>query len=396
MACHAEAPDPRFDGSRPAPTCGAEPTPARRPSVIGVLRRFLPSFQASDPPLSYAQRRAIDGILSCRTAALGGHLHGCPDCGHTHYAFHSCNKKACPQCGRDTAAKWVQRQLDKRLRTTYFMVTFTLPEQLRHEFFSPDAKDFYAAFFKAVSAALAAGLASRKSLGASGTGFVAVLHTWNQQLLFHPHIHCIVPAAALDQSGKLHLAKNPDFLLPVKPLRNAFKQAFRKELQQLGWTVDPAVWRKDWGVHVRAVGSGEPAIKYLGAYVAKTAIGDGRMVGIDQNHVTFRWKDRAHGDAEKTMTLSGAEFVARYLRHVLPSGMHSVRYYGFCHPAAKARLERIRFLTGMILLLASNPCTPPPAPKLDYPCPKCRTPMRLLGKLPRIKNIAAQAPRPPP
>lgn len=377
-------------------TTRAEHTNAERPSVIAALRRFLPAFLATNPPLSHAQRRAIEGILSCRTPALGGQVYQCSDCGNTHYAFHSCNKKACPQCGRSTAAKWVQRQLDKRLGVTYYMVTFTLPQQLRHEFFSSQAKDFYGAFFRAVSIALSSSLASRKSLGATGTGFIAVLHTWNQQLLFHPHIHCIVPAAALDELGRLHLTKTLDFLVHVTPLRNAFKQAFRKQLQQLNWSVDPVVWRMDWGINIRAVGSGDAAIKYLGAYVAKTAIGDSRIVDIGSNHVSFRWKDRTHGDVEKTMTLSGVEFVRRYLRHVLPIGMHSVRYYGFCHPAAKARLERIRFLTGMILLLTNDSSTFQAPPKPDYFCAKCNSPMRLIGKLPRMKSPPNLGSRSPP
>lgn len=394
MACHAEAPEHPHTCSCPA-TGGAEPARPERPTVIEALRRFLPAFLATKPPLTYAQYRAIEGILACRTPALGGKRYDCPDCGHTHYAFHSCNKKACPQCGRDTAAKWVERQLEKRVGAPHFMVTFTLPQELRHEFFSPQAKDFYNAFFRAVYIALATTLASRKSLGATITGFIAVLHTWNQLLLFHPHIHCIVPGVAMDNLGHIHLAKAEDFLVHIKPLRKAFKRAFREQLKLLNWSVDPAVWRMDWGVHIRAVGSGEAAIKYLGAYVAKTAIGDSRMVEVGENHVTFRWKDRTHGDIEKTTSLSGVEFVSRYLRHVLPSGMHSVRYYGFCHPAAKAKLERIRFFTGMVLLLtgAAEISKPPPS---VWDCPKCRKPMRLMGTLPRMKTGANLGPRPPP
>jgi hypothetical protein len=312
------------------------------------------------------------------------------------FAWHSCNHKACPQCGRAATAAWVARQLEKLAGAPYFMVTFTLPSELRDLFFGPLAREGFDLFFAAASRALADKLASQKGLKATVSGFTAVLHTWNQQLLFHPHLHCIVPGAGLREDGKVCRVKNENFLLHLPVLRAAFKQALRGELERRQWEVDPAVWHKEWGIHIQPCGTGASAIKYLGAYVARTAIGDSRIVKIDDQHVTFRWKDRAGGGREKLLTLDGVEFVRRYLRHVLPRKMHSVRHYGFCHPAAKKNRERVRFLTGMTLLVqderaqtqADNPAQP------GWLCPCCATPMRLFATLPR-QFECGPPPRPP-
>jgi len=350
---------------------------SKKPSVIDVLRRFLPLFLADKPALSEAQWRAIRAIRNCRTPAMGGHVYACRDCEETQFAWHSCNHKACPQCGRAATAQWVERQLAKLTGAAYFMVTFTLPQELRELFFGIHAKEAFDLFFAATSRALAQTLANPQWLGATVSGFTAALHTWNQQLLFHPHIHFIVPGAGLDANGNLRLVPHASFLIPHNVIRAAFKQAFHQELEKRKWEVDPAVWTKDWGVDLQAVGAGEATVKYLGAYVARTAIADSRLVSFDDQSVTFQWKDRDNGDRMMTSTIPGIEFVKRYLRHVLPPKMHSVRHYGFCHPAAKRKRERVRFLTGMPLLIQSPESEQAAkereedAAKPGYPCPCC-------------------------
>jgi hypothetical protein len=221
----------------------------------------------------------------------------------------------------------------------------------------------------------------------------AVLHTWNQKLLFHPHIHFIVPGAGLDAHGKMCRVKNANFLVHRPVLQAAFKQAFYNELKKREWQVDPAVWRKDWGINIQACGSGASAIKYLGAYVARTAIGDSRIVEIDDTHVTFRWKDREDGGRQKLEKLEGVEFTKRYLRHVLPPKMHSVRHYGFCHPAAKKNLERVRFLTGIPLIIQADAPSQDSRPKSGWMCPCCGKRMLLVAMHPRSKR-ASPAPAP--
>lgn len=350
-------------------------------TVLAALRRFLPEV----PPRSEPQRRAIWAITHCRTAALGGRVFVCADCHRLHFAYHSCNHKACPQCGRKATREWVRRELAKRIEAPYFLVTFTLPSELRGCFFGPHAKEAYDLFFAAVAGALTEKLSSDQGLGAAVHGFTVVLHTWNQKLLFHPHLHCLVPGAGLDAHGQLVRVRQADFLVYLPLLRAAFRQQMYRRLQAQQWAVDPAVWRQEWGVQIQPVGSGAAAIKYLGAYVAKTALGDSRLVAVTEENVTFRWRDRADGNQLREMTLPGREFVERYLRHVLPVGLRSIRYYGFCHPAAKANRLRIQLLAGMAVDLGAERSPQPSAPPLA--CPFCQGPLRLLGCWPASYRI---------
>lgn len=356
-------------------------------AVIDVLRRFLPPFlRANHGALDEARRRAVRALTRCRTPETGGHLHACGACGTRGFFWHSCNHRSCPQCGKAATAQWVERELGKRVGAPYFMVTFTLPEELRPLFFTPAAKEVHQVFFAAAAAALTDTLASPKWLGAATCGFTAVLHTWNRRLLFHPHLHCIVPGAGIDAAGKVVTVKSAQFLVPQPVLRKAFREAFRGRLEELAAEhslppVDPAVWDKDWGVHLQAFGDGQQAIKYLGTYVCRTAIGDSRIAGIAGDDVIFRWKDRANGDAQRAETVTGVEFVSRYLRHVLPRGMRAIRYYGFCHPAAKEKRERVAFHTGRPLLV--GPFRPPsPKPAAPYTCPCCGGPMTPVTRIP--------------
>jgi hypothetical protein len=346
-------------------------------TVLQALRRFLPEFLKTRPPLRAEQRRALWAIAHCRTAALGGRLFDCNDCGRKHFAFHSCNHKACPQCGRAATANWVRRELRKLVKAPYFLVTFTLPAGLRGCFFGPLAKQAFDLFFRAAAGALSQKLAADKSLRAHVHGFTAVLHTWNQQMGFHPHLHCLVPGAGLDAKGRPVRVKNPSFLVYLPHLQAAFRQHLYRLLKEHDWQVDPTVWDKDWGVHIQPAGSGACALKYLGAYVARTAISDSRIVNLGQHSVSFRWKNRDKANRIEISTLPGIEFVRRYLRHVLPRGLRSIRYYGFCHPAAKASRLRIQFHSGLRVDFGAAPLTQP-APSTNPPCPYCGGDTRLL------------------
>ena len=366
-------------------------------TVIDALRRFLPAHvREHRHAMGKAERRAVWAITHCRTAVMGGHLHACGSCGTREFHFHSCNHRSCPQCGKSATAVWVERQLGKRVGAPYFMVTFTLPEELRPLFFTAAAEEMYQLFFAAASSALSDTLANPKWLGAATSGFTMVLHTWNQRLHFHPHLHCIVPGAGIDAAGRVITAKNDNFLVPQPALRSVFRARLRDALAALRErhdlpAIDRVIWQKDWGVHLQPFGNGENIIKYLGRYVCRTAIGDSRIISITDTHVTFRYKDRANGDAPRVETLTGAEFVARYLRHVLPRGLRAIRYHGFCHPAAHKKRERIAFHTGRPLLIGTAATTPPKPPHV-VKCPCCEQPMtRLLCLLP-----AWRCARPPP
>jgi len=350
-----------------------------KPTVIGALRKFLPGLMATNPPLSREQRRAIWAIERCRTPAMGGTLYVCPQCGKEHFAYHSCNHRSCPQCGNATRQQWVRRELNKLINAPYFMVTFTLPQELRHCFFSGNqSKVFYDIFFAAASNSLKEKLATAKGFKAVRSGFTAVLHTWNQQLLYHPHLHFLVPGAGLDETGKVVQVKKPNYLIHLPLLQAAFRDEFRSQLKDHHWKVDPVVWDKtNWGIHIQPCGEGRAALKYLGQYVARTAIADSRIVKVTKDSVTFRWKDRAGGGGEKLQTISGIEFVRRYLRHVLPSGLRAIRYYGFCHPAAVKIREKLRSGLGMAPLSSNNKV---PAIK-EYQCPQCHVALRPTGDL---------------
>lgn len=313
-----------------------------KPTVIAALRRFIPVWLLTHPVVSAVQRRAMWAIEHCRTAMLGGSAHGCADCDEHHFAYHSCNNKACPQCGRGATAAWVERQQAQRLPVPYFMVTFTLPSELRSLFFGPEAKTVFDAFFTACSLSLKEQLAEPRHLGAEVSGYSMVLHTWNQQLLFHPHIHCIVPGAGLDAQGNYVEVKKRDYLLPAQALRAALRHHFGQQLQAMGMACDPVVWRVKWGVHVQPFGNGENAIKYLGRYITRSVIGDSRIIAINDKTVTLRWKDRAQGGVDRVLSLAGEEFTRRYLRHVLPDKLRGVRYYGYHHPSAKEKRQRVR------------------------------------------------------
>ena len=335
---------------------------------------------------------------------MGGHLHACDSCGTREFHFHSCNHRSCPQCGKDATAQWIERELGKRVGAPYFMVTFTLPEELRPLFFTPQAKDVYQLFFAAASSALTETLANPRWLGAATSGFTMILHTWNQRLHFHPHIHCIVPGAGIAATGEVVKVKNANFLVPQPVLRKIFRGRFRDGLAALEehqsreakpftlTAIDPSVWTQDWGVHLQPFGSGENIIKYLGRYVCRTAIGDSRIVSMTDTHVSFHWKDRANGNAPRVETIEGMEFVKRYLRHVLPRGMRAVRYFGFCHPAAKAKRERIAFHTGRPLLIGPALVDPEKPPHV-VSCPCCGEPMK---KLLRLLPAWSQGRAPPP
>ncbi len=341
--------------------------------------RFLPEFLKSDPSLSRAQRRAIRAITHCRTPAMGGSRYACAPCGTDHFAFHSCNHKACPRCGKAATAAWVERGLEKQVNAPYFLVTFTLPQELRHCFFGPLAKEFYDLFFAAVSGAMTEKLATAKGFRAVVSGFMAVLHTWGQQMQFHPHIHLLVPGAGLNALGKVICVKKADYLVHLPLLQAAFRQHFRRLLKIKGWQVDPSVWTKDWGVHIQAAGSGSHALRYLGAYVARSVISDQRIVSFTDKTVTFLWKDR---DEKRfnPKTVTGREFVTRYLRHVLPRGLRSIRYYGYMHPAAVRNRERVRIFTGSPILFGPRP---KPLPMGIPSCPSCQKEMTCIARLPR-------------
>lgn len=362
------------------------------PAVIDALRRFLPAYLSTRPVLSGVQHRAVWALQNCRTLTLGGHVHECQSCpGQREYGFNSCHHKSCPQCGRAATSEWVRREQCKLIPAPYFMVTFTLPAELREMFFGKEAKAAFDAFFQACAATLSQTLADKKWLGATSSGFTMVLHTWNQKMLFHPHIHCIVPAAGLDEHGNYIVVKTADYLLPGDALKKVFRHHFGEQMKALGIQCDPAVWRKKWSVNVQPFGSGENAVKYLGRYIFRSVISDSRILSISDTHVTFRYMDRTDRakPVERQLTLSGIEFVRRHLRHVQPAKLRAVRYYGYHHPAAKKTRQRVqqgsaaapKITTTDILRDPEEENQEPQTKNKEPKCPCCQQPMVMIARI---------------
>ena len=309
-----------------------------------VLRRHWPEYQRQfGADILPSHQRAVQCILKCRTAAMGGEVYRCPDCGKDHYVYHSCNHRACPQCGNADATEWIERQKRKLLPVPYSLVTFTVPEGLR-AWLRSHQKLGYALLLRESAATLQDVASQPKHLGGE-VGCLSVLHTWGRQLQFHPHIHCVVPMGGLREDGLRWMRpKSPDFFLPQPVLAARFRNRLQNELRDMHpqefAQIPAGVWKQKWVVDVQPVGSGEGALKYLSAYVYRTALGSQRILGDQKGRITFKYKDSGN-QQWSTLTLGAGEFIRRFLQHVLPKGFARVRYYGWLSPASKARWERI-------------------------------------------------------
>jgi hypothetical protein len=318
----------------------------------------------------------VRAILSCRTPARAAIFSAC---GAFHFAYHSCGR-ACPHCGQGDAQEWAGRQERKLLPVPYFLVTFTVPEELR-ETIRAHPGELYAALFRQSAGALSDVALSKLGIE---LGFTGVLHTWTRQLVFHPHVHYLVPGGGLTPDGlRWKRVAAPDFFLPQAVLaarcKNRLRQWLERDHPELLRPIPSRAWRQQWVVDVQPVGRGTTALRNQAAYVQKSALNARRLVACDERTVTFTHQDRASGDT-KTLRLSGEEFLRRFLQHVLPPGFQRVRHFGWLSPAAKKRWQRLH------ALLDWQPAAPPdaaPAPPWAPLCPQCQKPMRLLGTLAR-------------
>jgi hypothetical protein len=344
-----------------------------------IFRRHWPDYQQRfGAQLLPSHRRAVAALLSCRTPPLGGQVYRC-ECGATHYAYHSCHHRACPKCGHAQASHWLARQRCRLLPVPYFLVTFTVPQELR-ALWRSHQRLCYDLHLRESAATLQNVAARPKPLGAE-LGMLGVLHTWSRQLIYHPHVHFIVPGGGLTPDGREWKRTRNEFLLPERVLaarwRTRCKEALQRQAPALWAQVPAAAWRKGWVVDVLAVGSGEGALKYLSAYVYRTALGAGRIVADDERGVSFRYRDSDTG-CGRTATVAAEEFIRRFLQHVLPKGFQRVRAYGWLGAAAKAKRARIAALLGW------RAPSPPARQPLPAPlCPCCRRPMLCVAEIPR-------------
>lgn len=350
-------------------------------TLAEILRRHWPAYEAKHQNrLLPSHRRAVAAILRCRTPALGGQVYQCGNCGDTHFAYHSCHHRACPQCGAREATHWIARQQAKLLPVPYFLITFTVPEQLR-DLIRSEQKLWYGLLFAETSGSLQDVASNPKYLGAD-LGFLGVLQTWTRDLRYHPHVHFLVPAAGLRSDGLRWIRPpDPSFFLPqtvlAARLRSRLCQTLRTAHPALFASIPSKVWRLRWKADVQGVGSGVSALKYLAAYVTKTAITSSRLLACDDHTVTFSWRESST-KAWRTTRLLAEAFLHLFLQHILPKGFQRVRYFGWLSPASKLRWQRI-----LALLDWRAPAVPPPEPVPVPECSRCHLPMLLIGLLPR-------------
>ena len=353
-----------------------------------------------------SHKKAIYDIQQCRTEAMGGHVYHCQDCGKMVYVYHACRNRHCPACHGDQIKKWLDLRTDELLPCDYFHVTVTVPDSLRAVFRS-NQKLMYSLLMKTASESLIQLADDPKHLGGR-VGMLAVLHTWTNNLMYHPHVHLLVTGGGVDDNGHWMACKNK-YLVAVKALskliRGKFASRLKKKHSDLYNSVDPDTWSKDWVAHSLHYGKGESfVLKYLARYVFRIAITNHRIIGMDQTHVTFRYKDRK-GGRWVTSRLEGCEFIRRYLQHVLPKGFHKVRYYGIWHSSSNnhvSKLARLMAIAGMSTdnqlsqgQMGGNPEEQEPTQTKEIKCPYCGSDrLELLERLPRPRSRSPSAEMP--
>jgi len=367
--------------------------------LADIFRQYGPAYrQAYKLPLE--QLRVMRAIEICRTSALGGHVEECDHCSHTRIAYNSCRNRHCPKCQNGERAEWLAQRKTELLPVQYFHVVFTVPEQI-----SPLALQnkavVYGILFRTAAQTLLTIARDPKHLGAH-IGFFAILHTWGQNLLDHPHLHCVVPGGGLSLDGERWLACRPGFFLPVRVLSALFRRffvdaleaafqegqlQFHGELEALAQPekfrarVDP-LRKRDWVVYSEPpFGGPQHVLDYLGRYTHRVALSNDRLLAVEHGQVTFQWKDyrRAGRQRSRRMTLPVDEFIRRFLLHTLPPGFQRIRFFGLlanCHRRQKLHRCRALLLPAIIDLLPSREQLQQTQTDLTEPlprrCPICR------------------------
>jgi hypothetical protein len=366
------------------------------PTLGDVIRRFGPALlDERGAKVTPAQRAVLSTLERCHTAALGGHLYQCDTCGAERPAYNSCGNRHCPSCLGHKSAKWLEERAAEVLPVPYFHVVFTVPAGIAALALG-NKELVYGILFRAAANTLFEIAADPEHLGAD-IGFLAILHTWTQTLLHHPHVHCIVPGGGISPDGTRWVKSRDDFFLPVLALSRLFRgkflayldEAVRLGLLQFAGSTAPLATPsgfaaflqehrdQEWVVYAkRPFGSPEQVLKYLARYTHRVAISDRRILDIKDAGVTFRYRDNSRG--QQVMTLNGVEFLRRFLLHVLPTGFVRIRYYGlFANRCRAQNLERCRALLAADPDAPASPApTPPQPPKLAgdeerFRCPCC-------------------------
>jgi Putative transposase/Transposase zinc-binding domain len=337
-------------------------------AIQDLFRTHGPAYLARfGARLPAEHKKVIEAIIGCGRPANGALLFGCAACAHEQLLPRCCGNRHCPTCQQAKAYAWLARQLEQRLPTHHFMLTFTVPAQLR-AFIRAHQRIGYSALFEASAGAIKKLVPDPKCLGADCPGLLGVLHTWGRQLQYHPHIHYLVPGGALSSADARWHASSPGFYLPVHALSAIFRAKFRDAIDEHDLLADiPAqVWAVDWNVNCQAVGSGEAALQYLARYVFKVDISERRIVRVDDTHVVFGYR-KVHSNRPRTMALPIFAFMHRFLQHVLPRGFMKVRYFGFVSPSFSIPRDEIKARVEM----AHGFALPTSDSRIESPPPLC-------------------------
>src|SRR6516162_5321367 len=330
--------------------------------LADAVRRFGPQYSSQyGHCLMPSQKRALSDIAACCTREMGGRLYRCDDCDETFWRYHCCRNRACPKCHANQARQWLAERQAELLPCEYFHVVVTVPSELR-AVFRNNQKLLYGLLMQVSAAALKDLCAQKRHLGAL-PGMLLVLHTWNGRLGYHPHVHLLITGGGITADGQHWEPARGEFLVPVAVLSRKiaarFRAALRPEALAIFAEISPGVWQREWVSFCKHYGHGHDAVlTYLPRYVFRTAISNARILEMDQTHVTFRWKNRGASRwcAER---LPGAEFLRRFLQHVLPRGFHKVRYYGLWNPSQREQSNR-----AWVLLILATPADGAQPPRL--------------------------------
>ena len=358
-----------------------------------IFRAHGPEYRARFGELmSLDQLRAMRDIEACHTPAAGSALWRCPRCGGRHFTFVGCGNRHCPSCGSAAAERWRHKQVELLLPTVvYHLVTFTVPKALRRPIRS-HPRELLELLMRVSASTLLDICANPRWLGAT-PGLTAVLHTWTRQYEYHPHVHVIATGGGLCPQGRWRTSHRR-FLVPVPALSVVYRARFRDALRQahprIFAQIKPSVWKQKWVVHSEPVGSGEQALGYLARYVQRVALSEGAILAHDPDRITLRYR-KSGTNQPRTLRLEPAEFLRRFLQHVLPSGFRKVRYFGLHHSSKRPLL---RLLQAAMAIAAGVPMrVPAPAPEpLRPPCPRCDLPMELEARIDRHGHIRFRSP----
>ena len=323
-----------------------------------IVRDAGPRFRATHAErLLPSHQRALNDIAQCRTAALGGSVYECDTCGTRDFAYHSCRNRHCPKCQDDRAQRWLTGVRARMLPCDHYLLTFTLPSQLR-ALAGAHQRLVYAALLREAAAAVQTLATDRDWVGGQ-VGMLAVLHTWTRTLEYHPHVHLLVTAGGLTVDGTAWIRPaHSRFLMPGYVLAELFRAKMRDALTQAGLaaSIAPAVWHRRWTVHVQQIGRGDHALHYLARYVFHVALTNARLKRFAHEQVTFTYT-HARSQETRRLTLPVDTFLDRFLQHVLPRGLTKIRYFGLLSPSAKAKRERARELLAQHAATIAAPIT---------------------------------------